>query len=56
VHRVVYTVKPATPTFLQWSRSPITFDRSNHPESVLYLGRYLLMVDPIVGTKWLTRC
>ena len=30
----VYTVEPATPTFLQWSESAITFDRTDHPESV----------------------
>ena len=54
-HRVVYTTEPATPTFLRWSESAITFDRIDHPESILHPGRYPLMVDPIVGTKWLTK-
>jgi hypothetical protein len=55
VHRDVYAAEPATPAFLQWLRSPITFDRSNHPESVPHLGKYPLVVDPIVSTKWLTK-
>ena len=41
--------------FLKWSGSPITFDRSDHPNSVTHLGRYPLVVDPIVGTKQLTK-
>ena len=35
VHHEVYTTKPATPTFLWWSESTITFDRTDHLESVL---------------------
>ena len=55
VHREVYTTKPAMPTFLRWSESAITFNRTDHPESILHPGRYPLMVDPIVGPKWLTK-
>jgi hypothetical protein len=33
-HCEVYVTKPATPSFLQWSGSPINFDRSDHPESI----------------------
>ena len=54
-HCEVYTAQPATPPYLQWSESAITFDRTDHPESVPHLGRYPLMVDPIVGPKWLTK-
>ena len=32
--REVYTTKPATPAFLRWSESAITFDQTDHPESV----------------------
>ena len=32
--RKVYTTKPATPAFLRWSESAITFDQTDHPESV----------------------
>ena len=53
--REVYTAKPATPTFLRWSESTITFDRTGHPESVPQLGRYPLVVDPIISMKWLTK-
>ena len=42
-------------TFLKWSGSPITFDRSDHPDSVTHLGRYPLVVDPIVSMKRLTK-
>jgi hypothetical protein len=51
----VYAAESATPTFLQWSRSPITFDRSDHPNSVPHLGRYPLVVDPIVDKKHLSK-
>ena len=47
----VYTTEPATPAFLQWSESGITFNRTDHPDSVPHPGRYLLVVDPIVGPK-----
>ena len=30
----VYTAELAMPSFLQWSESAITFDRTNHPKSV----------------------
>ena len=43
------------PTFLKWSGSPITFDQSDHPDSVTHPGKYPLVVDPIVGMKWLTK-
>jgi len=36
--REVYNVKPATPTFLKWSGSRITFDRTDHPKHVLMDG------------------
>ena len=43
------------PTFLRWSKSTITFDQTDHPESVLQPGRYPLVVDPIIGMKQLTK-
>ena len=54
-HREVYTVEPAAPSFLRWLESAITFDRTDHPKSVPQSGRYLLMVDLIIGMKWLTK-
>ena len=35
--------------------SLITFDRTNHPDVVPHPGRYPLVVDPIIGRKWLTK-
>jgi hypothetical protein len=32
--REVYAVEPAMPSFLNWSRSAITFDRDDHPDHV----------------------
>ena len=55
VHHEVYMAEPVTPTFLRWSKSAITFDRTDHPESVLQPGRYPLVVDLIIGTKRLTK-
>ncbi|XP_066323798.1 uncharacterized protein [Miscanthus floridulus] len=43
------------PSFLQWSESTITFDQTDHPKSILQPGRHLLVVDLIIGTKWLTK-
>ena len=53
--REVYTAGPATPAFLRWSESAITFDRADHPDVVPHLGRYPLVVDPIVGPKRLMK-
>ena len=33
--REVYTAEPAAPTFLRWLEFAITFDRTDHLESVL---------------------
>ena len=47
--------QPATPPFLQWSESAITFDWTDHPDNVPYLRRYPLVVDLIIGPKRLTK-
>ena len=49
--REVYTTEPVTPPFLRWSESAITFDWTDHPDSVPHPRRYPLVVDPIVGPK-----
>jgi hypothetical protein len=43
----VHVAEPATPSFLQWLESAITFDRCDHPSSIPQLGRCLLVIDPI---------
>ena len=45
----------AMPAFLRWSESTITFDRTDHPESIPQSGRYPLMIDPIISMKWPTK-
>ena len=37
--REVYMAKPAKPSFLRWSKSAITFDRTDHLVSTPQLGR-----------------
>ena len=37
--REVFAAEPATPTYLRWSDSPITFDRADHPTHVPQPGR-----------------
>ena len=53
--REVYAAQPATPPFLRWLESAITFDRTDHPDTVQHPGRYLLVVNPIIGPKRLTK-
>ena len=48
-------IQPATPPFLWWSESAITFNRTNHPDTIPHPGRYPLVVDLIVGPKRLTK-
>jgi hypothetical protein len=46
--REVMAVSPATPECVNWSKVPITLDRSDHPDFVLKPGRYPLIVYPII--------
>ena len=45
----------AVPSILSWSESPTTFDQRDHPSHVARPGHYLLVVDPIVRKKRLTK-
>jgi hypothetical protein len=53
--REVCSVKVATLVYLDWSDKPITFDQGDHPDCVLIQGRYLLVVDPVIGNARLTK-
>ena len=53
--REVYMTEQAMLTFLRWSESTITFDRTDHPDTVPHPGRYPLVVDPVIGPKRLTK-
>jgi hypothetical protein len=52
---VVNTVSPAAPEYLCWFESPITFDQTNHLDSIPKPGKFPLVVDPLVGMTWLTK-
>ena len=47
--------QPATPPFLWWSESAITFDRDDHPDHIPNPGQYPLVVDPIIGNTRLSK-
>ena len=51
----VCSVKIAAPVYLDWSDKPITFDQGDHPDCVPSLGKYPLVVDPVVGNARLTK-
>jgi hypothetical protein len=51
----VCSVKVAAPVYLDWSDKPITFDQGDHPDFVPSLGRYPLVVDPIIGNVKLSK-
>jgi hypothetical protein len=48
-------VSSVTLEYLKWSEVSITFDHSDHPDFVLKLGRYPLIVSPIVKDVKLNR-
>jgi hypothetical protein len=53
--REVCSVKVAAPVYLDWSDKPITFDQGDHPDRVPSLGKYPLVVDPVIGNVRLTK-
>jgi hypothetical protein len=53
--REVYATEPATLSFLDWSKEAITFSRDDHPEYILDLGHYPLVIDPVIGNARLTK-
>jgi len=53
--REVFTVRMAVPEYLNWSSTPITFDRDDHPDIVVAPGVYPLVVDPIIVNTRLSK-
>jgi hypothetical protein len=49
-HRQIYVTAPAAPLYLCWSERPITFDRADHPDWVIEVGRFPLVVSAIIET------
>jgi hypothetical protein len=53
--REVWSVKVATPIYLDWSDKPITFDQGDHPNRVPSPGKYPLVVNPVISNVRLTK-
>jgi hypothetical protein len=53
--REVLPVSPAISEYLKWSKVPITFDHNDHSELIPKLGRYPLIVSPIIKEAKLNR-
>jgi hypothetical protein len=53
--REACSVKVAAPVYLDWSDKPITFDQGDHPDRVPSLGKYPLVVDPVIDNVRLTK-
>jgi hypothetical protein len=53
--REVCSAKVAALVYLDWSDKPITFDQGDHPDRVPSLGKYPLVVDPVIGNIRLTK-
>jgi len=46
--REVFVARMAVPQYLNWSNTPITLNRDDHPDKVVAPGVYPLIVDPII--------
>jgi hypothetical protein len=47
----VLAVEKATPSFLDWSRDPITFSREDQSNRIPNPGQYPLVVDPVIDNS-----
>ena len=47
-HREVFAARMAVPQYLNWSSTPITFNRDDHPDRVVAPVVYPLVIDPII--------
>jgi len=46
--REVFVARMAVLQYLNWSSTPITFNRDDHPDKVVAPGVYPLVIDPII--------
>ena len=53
--REVCSVRVTAPVYLDWSDKPITFDQGDHPDFMPSLGRYPLVVEPIISNVRLSK-
>jgi hypothetical protein len=49
INREVNMAVPTVTKFLDWAKTPVTFDQSDHPAHIPTPGRQALVVDPVVG-------
>ena len=47
-HQEVFASRMVVPQYLNWSSTPITFNRDDHPDRVVSLGVYPLIIDHII--------
>jgi len=53
--REVFAARMEVPQYLNWSNTPITFNRDDHPDKVVARGVYPLVVDPIIVNARLSK-
>ena len=51
----MFMAEPIIQQYLWWSEFPIVFGRRNHPDRIPHRGSYPLIMEPIVGSKFLTK-
>jgi hypothetical protein len=54
-HREDYATELATPSFVNWFKEAITFDRDDHPDYISNPGHYPLVVNPVIRNARLTK-
>lgn len=54
-HHKVHAAEPAVLWYLRWSEFPIVFDHLDHPDRIPHPRGYPLIVEPIVGSKSLSK-
>jgi hypothetical protein len=51
IRREVMKVDIASPSYMKWSKVPITFDRKDHPDNIPQPGSYPLVVAPLFKSR-----
>jgi hypothetical protein len=51
----VFSVEVAASVYLDWLAKVITFDQDDHPDYIPNLGKYPLIVDPVIDNTRLTK-
>jgi hypothetical protein len=55
IDRAINSMSATVLEYLHWSKTLITFDWTDHPDSIPKTGRFPLIVDPLVETTQLTK-